>query len=242
VDIHKPKTWHGPREFFREYLIIVIGVATALAGEQAIEWMHHQTELRETREALREEIAENGSAVVQGLALDRCRSKIYDNYQDWANGGSRPPKSPPVGFPELKLSVWEMAKAGPLSRMPVEERLRYALIYYHIEILQKINERQGDIALELVRYTWRKQIDLDHDQAERVLELSTEAQGVIDTQEQLRVTFLNDDLHGLGISPKPFSESNRERLNEVCKAAGVPTPALSWPESPPSNAQLTKTK
>ena len=55
MDIHKPKTWHGPGEFFREYLIIVVGVLTALGGEQAIEWMHRRAELAETREALREE-------------------------------------------------------------------------------------------------------------------------------------------------------------------------------------------
>jgi hypothetical protein len=48
MEAHKPKPWHGPGEFFREYLIIVVGVLTALGGEQAIEWMHHQTELAET--------------------------------------------------------------------------------------------------------------------------------------------------------------------------------------------------
>jgi len=30
MDIHKPKPWHGLREFLKEYLIIVIGVLTAL--------------------------------------------------------------------------------------------------------------------------------------------------------------------------------------------------------------------
>jgi hypothetical protein len=33
MDIHKPKPWHGLREFLKEYLIIVVGVMTALAGE-----------------------------------------------------------------------------------------------------------------------------------------------------------------------------------------------------------------
>jgi hypothetical protein len=42
MDIHKPKPWHGVREFLKEYAIIVIGVLTALAAEQAAEtlrWM-----------------------------------------------------------------------------------------------------------------------------------------------------------------------------------------------------------
>lgn len=36
MDIHKPKPWHGPREFLKEYLIIVVGVLTALAAEQTV--------------------------------------------------------------------------------------------------------------------------------------------------------------------------------------------------------------
>ena len=42
MDIHKPKPWHGWREFLKEYAIIVVGVLTALAAEQVVErvrWM-----------------------------------------------------------------------------------------------------------------------------------------------------------------------------------------------------------
>jgi hypothetical protein len=35
MDLHKPKPWHSFREFLKEYLIIVVRVLTALAGEQA---------------------------------------------------------------------------------------------------------------------------------------------------------------------------------------------------------------
>ena len=43
MDIHKPKPWHSAREFLKEYVIIVVGVATALIGEQVVEadhWRH----------------------------------------------------------------------------------------------------------------------------------------------------------------------------------------------------------
>lgn len=33
VEAHKPKPWHGPGEFLREYLIVVVGVLTALGGD-----------------------------------------------------------------------------------------------------------------------------------------------------------------------------------------------------------------
>jgi hypothetical protein len=49
LDIHKPKPWHGLREFLKEYVIIVVGVLTALAFEQGVEWLHwrHVTEVTE---------------------------------------------------------------------------------------------------------------------------------------------------------------------------------------------------
>ena len=40
MDIHKPKPWHGWREFLKEYAIIVVGVLTALAAEQVVDWLH----------------------------------------------------------------------------------------------------------------------------------------------------------------------------------------------------------
>ncbi len=40
MDLHKPKPWHGLREFLKEYLIIVVGVLTALTAEAGVEWLH----------------------------------------------------------------------------------------------------------------------------------------------------------------------------------------------------------
>ena len=52
MDIHKPKPWRGVREFLKEYVIIVIGVLTALGGEQAVEWGRTHREVGEARAAL----------------------------------------------------------------------------------------------------------------------------------------------------------------------------------------------
>ena len=52
MDIHKPKPWHGLREFLKEYVIIVVGVLTALGAEQAVDWLHWRHEVAEARQAL----------------------------------------------------------------------------------------------------------------------------------------------------------------------------------------------
>ena len=36
MDIHKPKPWHGVREFLKEYLIIVVGAQTALRRRRVL--------------------------------------------------------------------------------------------------------------------------------------------------------------------------------------------------------------
>jgi hypothetical protein len=54
MDIHKPKPWHGWREFLKEYGIIVLGVLTALAGEQIVEALHHREMVARGEDALRD--------------------------------------------------------------------------------------------------------------------------------------------------------------------------------------------
>jgi hypothetical protein len=59
MDIHKPKPWHGVREFLKEYLIIVVGVLTALAAEQAVEWLHHRHQIEDADTRIILEAREN---------------------------------------------------------------------------------------------------------------------------------------------------------------------------------------
>jgi hypothetical protein len=223
VETHKPKSWHGPGEFFREYLIIVVGVLTALGGEQAVEWMHRQNELAETREALREEIAQNGKLITLGVALDSCRVGITEKLADWARGGPQPKKITPPSYASLNFGVWDVAKSGPLSRMPVKERLSYALAYDAFEKAQKVIDRQGDASIGTLQY--RNQEQLSPDQALRLLELSSALRALLEVGVGGKTALLNQ-IQTLGISPEPISDGEREALNELCEVAGVPVPAL----------------
>ena len=70
MDIHKPKPWHGLREFLKEYVIIVVGVLTALGGEQAVEWANRAEEVREARASIHGEIAANAAIAAYGIDED----------------------------------------------------------------------------------------------------------------------------------------------------------------------------
>src|SRR5579859_1899792 len=91
MDIHKPKPWHGVREFLKEYVIIVVGVLTALGGEQVVELVHRQQEVGEAREALREEMAADATLLKLDLEEVPCVQARLDRITAWANGGEFPP-------------------------------------------------------------------------------------------------------------------------------------------------------
>src|SRR5947208_10104744 len=107
MDIHKPKPWHGVREFLKEYVIIVVGVLTALGGEQAVEWTHQQRELSEARDALHEEVV-RGATAIHIMALEnKCQLAELAHAQVWAKGGPRPPLMKGVIYPAPGDAVWE---------------------------------------------------------------------------------------------------------------------------------------
>src|SRR5206468_1746189 len=128
MDIHKPKPWHGFREFLKEYLIIVVGVLTALGGEQVVEWSHRQTEVAEAREALHAEQAANGrTGNFVGVEVG-CLAEQLDAYDAWAKGGPHP-REIQATFPALASSTWDVVKSGAVPHMPLKERLAYSRYY-----------------------------------------------------------------------------------------------------------------
>src|SRR4051794_8071910 len=75
MDIHKPKPWHGVREFLKEYVIIVVGVLTALAAEGAVEAVRHRMEAAEATEAIRGEIVSDITRIRQRDFAHGCVDK-----------------------------------------------------------------------------------------------------------------------------------------------------------------------
>jgi hypothetical protein len=120
------------------------------------------------------------------------------------------------------FSAWEVAKAGPLSRMPVSERLSYSQVYQSLLAQQGNITREIEVGTAIGQYLDLEQ--LNPDQAQRVLELNNAARVIIAGKNVVASQFLND-AQALGISPEPISQAGHERLNEMCEAAGLPVPA-----------------
>jgi hypothetical protein len=78
MEIHKPKPIHSWREFLKEYAIIVLGVATALAAEQGVEWLHWQGEVKTARQAIYAEIGNNNGLFAFRIASEACLQRQAD--------------------------------------------------------------------------------------------------------------------------------------------------------------------
>jgi hypothetical protein len=136
MDIRKPKQWHGVREFLKEYAIIVIGVLTALAAEQAVEAVREHHAAAESREAIYREIRQNLSFMKGRLKTQACVEKRLDEIGSLlAKAGEGPMAPPPqwVGQPStwfMASQRWQVAtESGHASLFDADEQDRLADVY-----------------------------------------------------------------------------------------------------------------
>jgi hypothetical protein len=72
MDIHKAKPWHNFREFLKEYIIIVVGVLTALGAEQAVDQLRWSQRTREVHEQLLAETSGDAGSALLWLTISSC--------------------------------------------------------------------------------------------------------------------------------------------------------------------------
>jgi hypothetical protein len=137
MDIHKPKPWHSVREFLKEYLIIVVGVLTALAAEQAVQNLHWQKKLAETRVQIRAEMSDNVMNDYMWLVAAPCLDQELDSLTDrvWAarrTGTFEPlpaPYAPPLRM--FRSDAWLNARSLQVSdHLSPEETRLYSTAYF----------------------------------------------------------------------------------------------------------------
>ena len=136
MEIHRPKPARNWREFAKEVGVIVVGVCIALAGEQAVAWLHWRNEISETRNALNKEVAYNLGAMQkrreEAVCIDRRLAEIKGLLRHSPAGPSSAARAP-LGQPQLfrpHTNVWQAALAGQAAaHMPLKMRLSYAEAY-----------------------------------------------------------------------------------------------------------------
>ena len=146
MEIHKPKPWHGWRGFLKEYAIIVVGVLTALVGEELVVSAHHRSEVADLRSALHSELAWNLAALKDAADDLPCVEQRMQEAEAWVaslQGPAEERLKMEIRTPKYVLfrsSTWRSASAGTLDNVPLDERVAYARFYDGVENVDRIRK------------------------------------------------------------------------------------------------------
>lgn len=149
MDIHKPKPWRGLQEFLKEYLIVVIGVLTALAAEQAAEAVRHRVEAADAREAIRAEVVADITRIEQRGSADGCveaRLAQIEQVVDGASPDGRIRSPTWIGRPPrygIESARWDAAsESGRVSLLPSDWQSRFGFLYTTLRYYYDLNSAE----------------------------------------------------------------------------------------------------
>jgi hypothetical protein len=151
MDIHKPKPFHGVREFLKEYGIIVLGVLTALALEQSVEWLHWRHKAHFAKEAMRTELLfDDGPQVYQRAAMHPCVVARLDDIRTAVE--QRKPREVVAsliqGYWVQFLTFDSLAHdaaiaSGVADHIPAEELQAFTLAYTSMPMMDRISAQEA---------------------------------------------------------------------------------------------------
>jgi hypothetical protein len=136
MDIHKPKPVRSWREFLKEYAIIVIGVLTALAGEQAVEKLRERSRAVEARASVHAEISRNLGLMERREKSETCLKKRLDEIEGLVAASAAGQKLPdtiwlgtPSAFIMQDGKYKSALSSGSASLFNEQEQAAYADLY-----------------------------------------------------------------------------------------------------------------
>ncbi|MBV9548779.1 MAG: hypothetical protein JO256_03790 [Alphaproteobacteria bacterium] len=148
MEFHKPKPVHNWREFAKEYVIIVLGVATALAAEQGVEWLHWRSEVAQVRAGLAIELGRVMQYGIERVRTAKCTEDRLNELARILDSAMRSGKLPPIGSigsaptrPWVSIAWQSVTQSQTASHFSSEELNRFGLIYNAVPALA---EAQGE--------------------------------------------------------------------------------------------------
>ena len=161
MEIHKPKAAHSWREFLIEIGTIICGILIALGLEQAVEWSRTQAEVREARKALDAEIASNLWVLDFNSGQIVCFNQRLDELKRWRSSPSawRLSWSSANPYWTFNTSVWQVASAGVLAKLPFEARVAYSQMNRLFETEGRLFEQTLPQLSDLDELTRRSKVD-----------------------------------------------------------------------------------
>ncbi len=174
MDIHKPRPWHGWREFGKELATIVLGVLIALGAEQAVEWLHWQERTEKTETHLRAELANATVAAQVHIAQEPCEYAVLDRLQqallqpgdDWKppylitrpDGTGASLVATPIGG--FESQGWKNAQAdGTANHLNPEDQQKFETAYSTLAAAAAANDAEHSLSSELNSLAFARRLD-----------------------------------------------------------------------------------
>jgi hypothetical protein len=152
MDIHPPHPIHSWKDFGVQLITITAGILIALSLEGVRESIRDRALVREARENIRREIADNKREVDNEISAIPARSKKLDTALRLANELLKTQHtdiaqmSLELEFPTLSAASWQTAeRTGALAHMDYAEVQKYATLYAFQEFLTAQQRRALDI-------------------------------------------------------------------------------------------------
>jgi hypothetical protein len=149
MDIHKPKPWHGWREFLKELGVIILGILIALALEGGVEALRERHQAAQARANIRQELAENLGKMRLRLDAEPCQIRRLHEVQDLlalATQGKPLPQPIFIGEPD----VWVMytarlevaSQGGRATLLGQDEQAGFARVYAQMRVFAETSVRE----------------------------------------------------------------------------------------------------
>ena len=238
MEIHKPKPWHGLREFLKEYGIIVLGVLTALALEQVVETLHERTIASEAREAVRAEVRENLWWLRKRESLEPCIRERLGELADVLARARRGEAFPAVGHigdvshEKITELRWQTnAQSGRASLFSGEEQRLMGEMYFTTDQFVEAQAREDDIWSRLHAIQGENRLGPQdiHDLAVQLAQARWENARVLLTIQRARQWA--DRMHLTPENPNGV-ESAGELSEQICQRLTAPAVAPESWEAP----------
>jgi hypothetical protein len=149
MDIHKPKPWHGAREFLKEIGTIVIGVLIALGAEQAVEAMHWAHQVDAAEAALKAAFVREAGNAAERAAQDACvtqRLAALSAVVRQATEDGRLPQVGAIGHPPYSpwtVAAWDALVASQtVVHLPREKMIAYTRVATMTAYLSGLSDRE----------------------------------------------------------------------------------------------------
>jgi hypothetical protein len=248
MHIHKPKATHSVREFLSEIGVIVVGIAIALSGEQAIEALHWRHVGEHTVQDLDNEVRKDLQYMADRQSNKEClkarladlRDKLLASNGAWKadafqlrhpipNGPHEvvPGHVMPIvhGLPFFGFThqAWDAARAsGALSHVPGEKLAFYSAFYEEVERLNGWQAAESEAAERLTPLAYDTRLE-HRDRDARLADLAAVDANAFYIDELSRN--LLDDARAQGLKPDPaelarFIKGSREIVGACVKDPG----------------------